>query len=218
MTGVITSQNVTAPKQQNRLTYGNTGVITSQNVTAPKPRYPLRLKTRVSLPVRTSLHQNLIMSCWSELLCHYQSERHCTKTRWFHIPLGWLCHYQSERHCTKTRTIIVRWAKCVITSQNVTAPKLEVHPLQKLTRVITSQNVTAPKQWNDVRIDSSCVITSQNVTAPKLSARSVHFPIWCHYQSERHCTKTGGRVYTGGRRCHYQSERHCTKTHITFST
>ena len=78
-----------------------------------------------------------------------------------------MCHYQSERHCTKTSTGSEQNQYSVITSQNVTAPKRKAAATLVAYGVITSQNVTAPKLVLPRFFFIFCVITSQNVTAPK---------------------------------------------------
>ena len=55
----------------------------------------------------------------------------------------------------------------LITSQNVTAPKLDDLQALRVVRLITSQNVTAPKHQPGDRPRRAGLITSQNVTAPK---------------------------------------------------
>ena len=75
--------------------------------------------------------------------------------------------YQSECHCAKTRMVYLRCTRSLVTSQNVTAPKLG--DALKVCRVclVTSQNVTAPKRFQLNLAELLCLVTSQNVTAPK---------------------------------------------------
>ena len=56
---------------------------------------------------------------------------------------------------------------CLITSQNVTAPKHGEDVPKVEESLITSQNVTAPKHCAMPKDGLYCLITSQNVTAPK---------------------------------------------------
>ena len=165
----------------------------------------------VSLPVRTSLHQNTSQIGKPTSMCHYQSERHCTKTglmlqQWRHM-----CHYQSERHCTKTTMNKVELASSVITSQNVTAPK-------HVARAVALKYVSLPVRTSLHQNTDTMQITDQRVSLPvrtslhqnsvqqPLSLGTVSLPVrtslhqnvplarsvifLCHYQSERHCTKT----------------------------
>ena len=57
---------------------------------------------------------------------------------------------------------------CLITSQNVTAPKPRGSGRKPRQGLITSQNVTAPKHRWPAGSSGRRLITSQNVTAPKL--------------------------------------------------
>ena len=56
------------------------------------------------------------------------------------------CDYQSERHCSKTTNDVFTRAKGAITSQNGTAPKLDITAIVRNICAITSQNGTAPKR------------------------------------------------------------------------
>ena len=56
----------------------------------------------------------------------------------------------------------------LVTSQNVTAPKLMYGTAPGTGCLVTSQNVTAPKRRVPVIYSLSGLVTSQNVTAPKL--------------------------------------------------
>ena len=75
--------------------------------------------------------------------------------------------YQSECHCSKTCYDPRRNGNRLITSQNVTAPKLVLSIVRTGCGLITSQNVTAPKPVVANPIEWDGLITSQNVTAPK---------------------------------------------------
>ena len=55
----------------------------------------------------------------------------------------------------------------LVTSQNVTAPKLCVGWVYRITCLVTSQNVTAPKLEKQLKDSQEGLVTSQNVTAPK---------------------------------------------------
>ena len=57
---------------------------------------------------------------------------------------------------------------CLVTSQNVTAPKLVISRLRAAFCLVTSQNVTAPKPRTFTSSITLGLVTSQNVTAPKL--------------------------------------------------
>ena len=76
-------------------------------------------------------------------------------------------NYQSECHCAKTNITDLSAFDSLITSQNVTAPKLGLMPTLNIGSLITSQNVTAPKHQRYILGDWVGLITSQNVTAPK---------------------------------------------------
>ena len=56
----------------------------------------------------------------------------------------------------------------LVTSQNVTAPKLDASIVEPVPSLVTSQNVTAPKQGLKNFDPKVGLVTSQNVTAPKL--------------------------------------------------
>ena len=56
---------------------------------------------------------------------------------------------------------------CLITSQNVTAPKQCLITAYINARLVTSQNVTAPKLIVAVATALIGLVTSQNITAPK---------------------------------------------------
>ena len=75
--------------------------------------------------------------------------------------------YQSECHCAKTQRARLRAFCCLVTSQNVTAPKLLSVSCPKKKGLVTSQNVTAPKHCVGFMTHQHCLVTSQNVTAPK---------------------------------------------------
>ena len=75
--------------------------------------------------------------------------------------------YQSECHCAKTNDLRIDKICCLVTSQNVTAPKHCIVIRFARLCLVTSQNVTAPKPTEPPRRRSSCLVTSQNVTAPK---------------------------------------------------
>ena len=53
--------------------------------------------------------------------------------------------YQSECHCAKTSIINASVNAGLVTSQNVTAPKLVHGGVMAVACLVTSQNVTAPK-------------------------------------------------------------------------
>ena len=57
--------------------------------------------------------------------------------------------YQSECHCAKTYYTMKSQLKSLVTSQNVTAPKLVGFDAPLCNSLVTSQNVTAPKRWID---------------------------------------------------------------------
>ena len=57
--------------------------------------------------------------------------------------------YQSECHCAKTSPKGVGSINSLVTSQNVTAPKLPLIDVSEQKSLVTSQNVTAPKQDYD---------------------------------------------------------------------
>ena len=76
--------------------------------------------------------------------------------------------YQSECHCAKTEAKKLTVVLSLVTSQNVTAPKLFPRSQLPNVRLVTSQNVTAPKQNGDYKVFKRSLVTSQNVTAPKL--------------------------------------------------
>ena len=61
----------------------------------------------------------------------------------------------------------------LVTSQNVTAPKLAEADQISRTGLVTSQNVTAPKPFKWPWCYRFGLVTSQNVTAPKRGAVSV---------------------------------------------
>ena len=105
-------------------------------------------------------------------------------------PTGERLSYQSECHCAKTRCRVRRALLCLVTSQNVTAPKHQPKRSRAKLCLVTSQNVTAPKLVISVKQLVISLVTSQNVTAPKLSVcRSSCNPL-LSYQSECHCAKT----------------------------
>ena len=81
--------------------------------------------------------------------------------------------YQSECHCAKTPRRALKPILRLVTSQNVTAPKLYTDDFLQLSSLVTSQNVTAPKLYTDNFLQLSSLVTSQNVTAPKLVGRYV---------------------------------------------
>ena len=56
---------------------------------------------------------------------------------------------------------------CLVTSQNVTAPKLAARLWGSGAGLVTSQNVTAPKRDEEALDLAYGLVTSQNVTAPK---------------------------------------------------
>ena len=55
--------------------------------------------------------------------------------------------YQSECHCAKTEAIRRAKIDCLVTSQNVTAPKPNIIFIGYSFSLVTSQNVTAPKLY-----------------------------------------------------------------------
>ena len=71
-----------------------------------------------------SLRQNYYRDTIDRLKFSYQSECHCAKT--LSQFLAWLeqFSYQSECHCAKTELSKEEFMKRLVTSQNVTAPKL----------------------------------------------------------------------------------------------
>ena len=75
--------------------------------------------------------------------------------------------YQSECHCAKTLPLHRTDQCCLVTSQNVTAPKLICLRCSRSDSLVTSQNVTAPKQDERLNKYPRRLVTSQNVTAPK---------------------------------------------------
>ena len=78
-----------------------------------------------------------------------------------------LLSYQSECHCAKTCDGVEYARLSLVTSQNVTAPKLSLVVQEVLIGLVTSQNVTAPKLDGRRVKARRCLVTSQNVTAPK---------------------------------------------------
>ena len=165
----------------------------------------------VRLPVRTTLLQNNPHATHPGMLCDYQSERHCSKTRRSKKRCMSWCDYQSERHCSKTDDFIPDVSICAITSQNDTAPKLSIFALARGSSAITSQNDTAPKQQvyrnprDHVRLPvRTTLLQNYREVFPKDSL--VRLPVrttllqnsttvadvleQCDYQSERHCSKT----------------------------
>ena len=83
--------------------------------------------------------------------------------------------YQSECHCTKTERSRSWEYQCLVTSQNVTAPKPKLCDTLRIFSLVTSQNVTAPKPMMRPRWHAAGLVTSQNVTAPKHSLVSFMF-------------------------------------------
>ena len=76
----------------------------------------------------------------------YQSECHCAKTHFNKAACSLWFSYQSECHCAKTKLINIKFHNCLVTSQNVTAPKRLERSSLIFMCLVTSQNVTAPKQ------------------------------------------------------------------------
>ena len=75
--------------------------------------------------------------------------------------------YQSECHCAKTTQLSHCAYNRLVTSQNVTAPKLFTECVVLVFCLVTSQNVTAPKLALAILSQLLSLVTSQNVTAPK---------------------------------------------------
>ena len=78
----------------------------------------------------------------------------------------------------------------LVTSQNVTAPKLFRNINQRYECLVTSQNVTAPKPFLFTLPLLFGLVTSQNVTAPKPVGSVIETTSLFSYQSECHCAKT----------------------------
>ena len=97
----------------------------------------------------------------------YQSECHCAKTSAWKCRGCGLFSYQSECHCAKTWLEGKAFLCSLVTSQNVTAPKLIWRSVYRDCGLVTSQNVTAPKPRSKTSTQRSRLVTSQNVTAPK---------------------------------------------------
>ena len=143
----------------------------------------------VRLPVRTTLLQNNPHATHPGMLCDYQSERHCSKTRRSKKRCMSWCDYQSERHCSKTDDFIPDVSICAITSQNDTAPKPIVATMSsKLVRLPVRTTLLQNSQsllWPGVavRLPVRTTLLQNNRFIAILA-------IMCDYQSERHCSKT----------------------------
>ena len=100
---LITSQDVTAPKQIRGYGRCRECLITSQDVTAPKQAVP-----------HTESYPSLITS------------QDVTAPKHRYMPTDDLVKfdYQSGCHCAKTSLLLSSPRPCLITSQDVTAPKL----------------------------------------------------------------------------------------------
>ena len=116
-----------------------------------------------------SLRQNRLCSLVCRTWFSYQSECHCAKTP-HNVKTCDICLVTSQnvtapKHLYDDATGTVS----LVTSQNVTAPKHAAYATAKANRLVTSQNVTAPKHLSNTSPLLFSLVTSQNVTAPKLN-------------------------------------------------
>ena len=109
------------------------------------------------------------------------------------LPKHQALSYQSECHCAKTCIRRFYVASCLVTSQNVTAPKPLIGVALNVPSLVTSQNVTAPKLLRCICRHAHCLVTSQNVTAPK--------PLWV-YLADILCLVTSQNVTAPKHRGH----------------
>ena len=114
-----------------------------------------------------SLRQNLLVSVKTVLTFSYQSECHCAKTYACSLRLDRSLVTSQNVTAPKLVVLCPVTALSLVTSQNVTAPKHAAYATAKANRLVTSQNVTAPKQILLIGAMHMSLVTSQNVTAPK---------------------------------------------------
>ena len=100
----------------------------------------------------------------------------------------------------------------LITSQDVTTPKLTHTSKTGISCLITSQDVTTPKHNGGAALDYDSLITSQDVTTPKQRVNPQGGGVMFNYQSGRHYTKTEAGKIADMCSFNYQSGRHYTKT------
>ena len=169
----VTSQNDAAPKHSETSTFDCIGSVTSQNDAAPKLVLHADRDGQDQLPVKTTLHQNLVTQINTCQTISYQSKRRCTKTADVRLRRGVRISYQSKRRCTKTCDISgVRGVWISYQSKRrctkTCTPRLPIR-----IRSVTSQNDAAPKLVCKLLMHRFGSVTSQNDAAPKRASPDV---------------------------------------------
>ena len=123
----------------------------------------------------------------------YQSECHCAKTRSTTLPLMARFSYQSECHCAKTDNTSSRNVQLFSYQSECHCAKTNNLVWNALVCLVTSQNVTAPKQLNIlIVIQSAFSYQSECHCAKTVKPSDIINPTFS-YQSECHCAKTKSR-------------------------
>ena len=120
--------------------------------------------------------------------------------------------YQSVRHCSKTELLIAATAPGLITSQFDTAPKPGVQRRRR-GKLFDYQSVRHCSKTSRRGTGADARFDYQSVRhCSKTRSRLLPYRAQFDYQSVRHCSKTRLPRSTESPEFDYQSVRHCSKT------